>query len=108
MYCRIRKSRVAGVRVPDRDAIPVIEGVLTVAAGSTGLVARVVPPLAMRAIAELYDVRLVSVRDGALVLRGFEPANEQAVLQDWECRPVDTRYGFDSSGHPLSCAPFPE
>ena len=81
---------------------------MTVAAGSTGLVARVVPTLAMRAIAELYDVRLVSVRDGVLVLRGFEPANEQAVLQDWECRPVDTRHGFDSSGRPLSCAPFPE
>ena len=108
MYCRIHKTRSRGARISDTVATPGLEGVLTVAAVGTGLRARVVAPLAMQASAELCDVRLVGVREGAMVLRGFEQADHQAVLQEWVCTPIDTRHGFDAQGKPLTAPPFPD
>ncbi|MCB1907016.1 MAG: hypothetical protein KDH15_06575 [Rhodocyclaceae bacterium] len=108
MYCRLHKTRHVGVRIHDTEAAPACEGVLTVAATGAGLRARLVAPLAMEPIAELYDVRLVAVREGTLVLRGFEQANQQAVLQEWVCTPIDTRHGFDAAGRPLTAPLFPD
>lgn len=107
MYCRIHMNRLHGVRHRTPQHQEVREGFLVVA-GPGALCARLFAPLAMTSHAELYDVRLVSVRDGRLVLRGFEQAGQQAVLQEWVCVLIDTRHGFDAAGHPLKAAPFPE
>lgn len=88
MYCRVQSTRHLGIRAPDSDPGPVCEGVLTVASAGAGLRARIVPPLAMAPIAELYGVHLIAVHEGKLVLRGFERANRQAVLQVWVCTPI--------------------
>lgn len=108
MYCRVQMLRRVGVRIRDGDTGPVCEGILTVASAGSGLRARLVPPLAMAPIAELYGVHLIAVREGKLVLRGFERANQQAVLQDWVCTPIDTRHGFDAGGRPLGAPLFPD
>ena len=108
MYCRLLKTRHLGARRHDGPAAPTCEGVLTVTAAGTGLRARLVAPLAMEPIAELYDVRLIAVREGTLVLRGFEQANQQAVLQEWVCTPFDTRHGFDATGRPLTAPLYPD
>ena len=98
MYCQTVFLRAAGLKT---RAGRRIEGELSTSSGRGGLVAQLTAPLSMTPFAELYDVRLISVRDGALVLRGFEKAEGRAVLQEWHCRPVDTEHGFDAAGRRL-------
>ena len=108
MYCRVQKLRRVGVRIRDGDTGTVREGILAVASAGAGLLARLIPPLAMAPIAELYGAHLIAIREGTLVLRGFERADQKAVLQEWACTPIDTRHGFDAGGRPLSAPPFPD
>lgn len=103
MYCRVLLLRVGGSRCAD---LKTVAGLLSSRPAGATLRVQITAPMAMRPLAELHDVRLVSLGEGGFVLRGYEDAGQRGVLQEWACTPVDTRHGFDATGQPLASPPF--
>ena len=97
LYVCATLLRRAGRRLAEHEQPQSVEGVLTVTPGN-GLTATIRRPMTMSGdpLATLHDVRLLGVTDG-LRLRGYERHGNAAVLQEWECRPVDASHGFDAA-----------
>ena len=103
MYCHVLLMRLDGGRSHEPRSL---SGRLSSLPSGASVSVDLTPVLTMRPVASLHDARLVAFREDALLLRGYEDAGQRGVLQEWLCKPVDTRYGFDAAGRPLSSTPF--
>lgn len=104
LYVSATLLRRAGRRLADDEQSVTVEGVLTITS-QRGLTAEIRPPMTMSSepLATLHDVRLLGVTDG-LRLRGYERHGDAAVLQEWDCKLIDTSHGIDSRTlRPLPC-----
>ena len=98
VFVRIRRLRQGGRLIPDHEAMRPehqLSGDLGTMGGRFEL--RRFMATSGEPMAVIYDAKVLSIRADTMFIRGYEEHRGGAVLQEWECRPLQMIRGPD--GH---------